>query len=222
MTALTSSPSRSDLLGDHLRDGRDEVTPGGRRASPLTRADIVDAALTHFADRGFHGTSLKDVAHSLHIRPPSLYHHIESKASLLAEIVLTTLDHVADDFETAVADTEDPIDKIRRAVAAYARRHATHPRETRVVNQESRHLEPGDYAVARLARQDHEHRFRSIISHGVATGAFDVDCPRLASFAIREMCVSIARWFRPDGELTPSDVADLYSRQAVALLRVPR
>jgi hypothetical protein len=52
---------------------------------------------------------------------------------------------------------------------------------------------------------------RGIISDGVGTGDFRVDSPALASFAILEMCLSIARWFRDDGTRTAEQVADEYT-----------
>ncbi len=54
----------------------------------------------------------------------------------------------------------------------------------------------------RERERDHERAVRAIICDGVGTGDFHVDSPALASFAILEMCLSIARWFRADGALT--------------------
>ncbi|WP_027932180.1 hypothetical protein [Amycolatopsis thermoflava] len=53
-------------------------------------------------------------------------------------------------------------------------------------------------------RREHEHAFFAIIARDVIVGVFSTESPALASFAIREMCVSIARWFRDDGRLTRS------------------
>jgi len=52
-------------------------------------------------------------------------------------------------------------------------------------------------------------------------GAFHVESPALASFAILEMCVSIARWFRDGGELSPDAVADEYSGFALQIAGCP-
>ncbi len=184
----------------------------------VTKSDLREVALTLFAERGYHGTSLKEIAQELGIRTPSLYNHMESKGSLLREIVLQTLHHVVGDFERVLAETSDPADRLRAATAVYAYRHATHRREALVVNQEAIHLEEPDWTVAQQTRRQHEHGFRQLIVDGQTAGVFSVESPKVASFAIREMCVSVARWFRSDGPLSAADVADQYSAFALGIV----
>ncbi|MFV9452204.1 TetR/AcrR family transcriptional regulator [Rhodococcus sp. NM-2] len=193
-----------------------------RSAPPrsVTKADVLEAALTLFAERGYHGTSLKEVAEELGIRTPSLYNHMESKNALLRQIVLQTLHQVVDDFEYVLAQTSDPTQRLRAATAVYAYRHATHRREALVVNHEAVHLEDPDWTGAHDIRRQHEHGFRQLIADGCAAGVFTVDSPKVASFAIREMCVSIARWFRADGPLSAVDVAEQYSAFALSIVGV--
>lgn len=192
--------------------GRPAPTPS------VTKSDLREAALTLFAERGYHGTSLKEIAQELGIQTPSLYNHMESKGSLLREIVLETLHHVVRDFECALAETSDPAERLRAATAVYAYRHATHRREALVVNQEAIHLEDPDWTVAQQTRRQHENGFRQLIIDGQRAGIFTVDSPKVASFAIREMCVSVARWFRNDGQLSATDVANQYSAFALGIV----
>lgn len=192
-----------------------------RRSSdipPVTKSDVRNAALTLFAERGFHGTSLKEIAEELGIRTPSLYNHIDSKGSLLSEIVLSTLDGVVGDFDRVLAEHEGPVGRLRAATAVYALRHATHRREALVVNQDTVHLEEPDKSVAQRIRRQHEHGFRQLIVDGMSEGVFSVESAKVASFAIREMCVSVARWFREDGELAAIEVARQYSDYALNIV----
>jgi AcrR family transcriptional regulator len=184
----------------------------------ITKADVRDAALTLFAERGFHGTSLKQIAEELGIRTPSLYNHIDSKGALLSEIVLSTLDAVVRDFDRVLAEHEGPVDRLRAATAVYALRHATHRREALVVNQDSVHLDDPDRTLAQRIRRQHEHGFRQLIVDGLADGVFAVESAKIASFGIREMCVSVARWFREDGPLAAHDVARQYSEYALRIV----
>jgi AcrR family transcriptional regulator len=191
--------------------------PAGRGA--VTGASVRDAALTLFAERGYHGTAMSTVAAALVIRTPSLYNHIRGKQDLLESIVVETLDAVLADHTAAVAGRVDPVDRLREATRVYALRHATHRREALVVNRDTASLPEPALSAARDRRRAHETAFRSIISEGAEQGVFAVGDARLASFAILEMSVSIARWFREDGPLTAEQVADEHAEFALRIVR---
>jgi len=191
------------------------------RAPPrdrVTESLVREAALTLFAQRGYHGTALRDIASAVGIRTPSLYNHIESKQELLRGILLSTTEQVWADFEAAVGGVTDPRERLRRAVVTYALRHANHRREALIVNRDVASLsEPGRSEVMALRRR-HERAVREIIIEGVGAGVFRVADPFLASFGILEMCVSVARWFDPDGPLSAEQIAAEHAEVALRLV----
>ena len=188
----------------------------------LTAETVLDAALTAFAERGYHGTALSEIAAALDVRTPSLYNHMRSKHDLLLTIVDRTVQGVLDDFHAAVDGRTDPLERLHHAVLVYARRHATRRREALVVNRETTNHDEPHRTRMQDARRAHEHALRAIIADGVRAGRFDVDSPALASFAIREMCVSIARWYSDDGPLTAEQVAREYTEFALTIVGVGR
>ncbi|MEV0067004.1 TetR/AcrR family transcriptional regulator [Amycolatopsis sp. NPDC050768] len=179
---------------------------------------MLDTALTLFAERGYHGTALSQIADVLRIRTPSLYNHMRSKEDLLRAIVDCTTAAVLDDFERVTGEDGDWPTQLARATRVYAFRHATHRREALVVNRDTDCLGEPHRTRFQDRRRRHEHAFRRIIAGGVDAGVFHVGSPALASFAIREMCVSIARWFRDDGPMPADAVADEYSRFALQIV----
>lgn len=191
-----------------------------RTRPTLTAETVLDAALTRFAAHGYHGTALSEIAAALDVRTPSLYNHMRSKHDLLLTIVERTVLGVLDDFHAAVAGRSDPLERLHHAVFVYARRHATRRREALVVNRDTSSLDEPFRSRMQDARRAHEHALRGIITDGVAERRFDVDSPALASFAIREMCVSIARWFRDDGPLAVDQVAREYTEFALTIVGV--
>jgi AcrR family transcriptional regulator len=196
-----------------------QADPAGARPG-VTADAVLDAALTLFAQRGYHGTAVSQIAASLGIRTPSLYNHMGSKQELLEAIVGRTLADVLDDFRAAVGDLADPAERLRRAIRVYALRHATHRREAIVVNRDITNLPEPTRTRMRERRRDHERAVRAIISDGAGAGCFRLDSPALASFAILEMCVSIARWFRDGGARTAGQVADEYADFALRIVGV--
>jgi Tetracyclin repressor-like, C-terminal domain len=111
----------------------------------------------------------------------------------------------------------DPVERLRRTVRVYALRHATHRREALVANRDTASLPEPARTRVRQKERDHERAVPAIICDGVGTDDFHVDSPALASFAILEMCLSIARWFRDDGARTAEQVADEYADFALRI-----
>ncbi|HWD02166.1 MAG TPA: TetR/AcrR family transcriptional regulator [Amycolatopsis sp.] len=183
----------------------------------VSPAAVREAALTLFAERGYHGTALSQIAAALNIRTPSLYNHMRAKQDLLRDIVADTTEQVWADYEQAVAGVDDVADRLRHATRVYALRHATHRREALIVNRDIASLEePARGRVLELRRR-HAQAIKDLIEEGVKTGRFHEESSTLAAFGILEMCVSIARWFSEDGPLSADEVADKYSQYALRI-----
>jgi AcrR family transcriptional regulator len=197
--------------------------PATPTASPSGRAridDVRDVALTLFAERGYHGTAMSQIAAMLDVRVPTLYSHITSKQSLLAEIFLDTTDAVWADYERAIAGVDQLPERLRRAIEAYALRHATHRREALVVRRDLSALLEPNLSLVRATRRRHEHAVRQLIGDGIDAGVFAVRSAAMASFAMLEMSVSIASWFREEGPLSAEAIARQYGEFALAIAGV--
>ncbi|HYZ55367.1 MAG TPA: TetR/AcrR family transcriptional regulator [Streptosporangiaceae bacterium] len=185
--------------------------------APVSPAAVRDVALTLFAERGYHGTALSQIASALGIRTPSLYNHMRAKQDLLRDIVAETTEQVWADYVEAVDGVDDVVERLRRATKVYALRHATHRREALIVNRDLACLEePARSQVLELRRR-HARAIKGLIEEGVEAGRFAEQASTLAAFGILEMCVSIARWFREDGPLSAETVAEKYGDFALRI-----
>lgn len=199
-----------------MRTGAPQRGPDARQT--VNAAAVREAALTLFAERGYRGTALSEIAAALGIRTPSLYNHIRAKQDLLRDIISETTEQVWADYEAAVADVADVAERLRRAARTYALRHATHRREALIVNRDLNSLEEPTRSAVLDLRRRHERAVRGLIREGIESGVFSVNAPSLASFGILEMCVSIARWFREDGPYPAEAVAREYSEYALRIV----
>lgn len=179
---------------------------------------VRDVALTLFAERGYHGTALSQIAKSLQIQTPSLYNHMSSKQDLLGAILQDTTDRVLSEYEDAIEAVDDVAERLEVATYVYALRHATHPREAVIVNRDVTALEEPARSAVYANRRKHADSVRGLIQEGIDSGEFAVDNATVAAFAILEMCVSIARWFDPGGLIPAEGVARQHAQFALRIV----
>jgi AcrR family transcriptional regulator len=207
---------RSAAIGAALLAGRDLW---GDRASGTWHA-IVMSALRSFAEQGFHGTSLKDIASGTGLSTAALYVHFRSKEELLFEISrrghYTALAIVRD-----AAALPDPAEAIRVFAYAFSRWHAQEQMTARVAQYDNGALEPEHAAEIGGLRHETEQVVRSLIVRGTAEGAFAVDDARGVSAAILSLAIDVARWYTPDGPYTPDAIGRLYCQLAERLVGHP-
>jgi AcrR family transcriptional regulator len=202
-----------------LGDGRAHI-PSTPERSEFAAADrriaIVTAALELFAVQGFRNTTMDKLGDRVGIRGPSIYRHFSSKQQLLSEIMFATMDGLITGFDTVVATTNDIAEQLRRAVEVHVRYHARHRFEAFVGTREIGSLnEPARSAV--ITRRDtYEKGFREIIQRGSDEGRFEVPSARLASYAILDMGMGVAVWFREDGPLSEEEVVRHYGEMALS------
>jgi AcrR family transcriptional regulator len=182
-------------------------------------AEVVRAAaLTLFAECGYRVTTMADIGAAVGIRGPSLYRYLSAKHDVLAEIMTATMTSLLASQDAAYASTADPVLRLHRMVEAHVRFHAAHREEAFVGNRELGSLEePARTRVLKLRRR-YEGRLRAAIAEGVEAGVFRVRSTRLASYAILDMGMGVAAWFRADGPHSADEIAYVYADQAMAML----
>jgi AcrR family transcriptional regulator len=97
-----------------------EVKSRREMYSEATRAALLDEATTLFAERGYAGTSLEDVASASQVSRGAVYHHFASKQALF-EAVLALQEARATEAIAAAATAPDPWDAAILALGAYLR-----------------------------------------------------------------------------------------------------
>ncbi len=176
------------------------------------------AAVKLFATKGFHGTGIRDLAQEAELSSASLYHYMGTKEDLLAEIMRTALNRLLGAAREAIADSADPVRRMRSLVAVHVLAHAVGPAETRVVDNEVDVLTPTARGPVVALRDDYERLWATAIEDGVAAGVFHTAHPAVTRLALLEMCSGVARWYSPQGALSLEELAGHYAELAIRAL----
>jgi len=175
------------------------------------RQQIDDVASALFRDRGYAATSVRDIAHALHIQGPSLYAHVASKEDVLWSIVTRAADRFnAEVGPIAASEAPAPV-KLREMIRAHVDVVTSAQRDAAVFLHEWRFLSD-DRRTQMAARRDaYEALFRHAIAEGVAAGTFESVDPRLTAMAILSALNGIATWYSPEGPLSPAQIANQHA-----------
>ncbi len=173
------------------------------------RSQLTRAAARLFAEKGYHGTSVGDLAEALGVRKGSLYAHIASKADLLWEVA----SEGAAAFHAALDEVpeEGPVvERIRAALRAHLRVVAEQLDVATVFVREWRYLE-GERREAFVAeRRRYEERFRALFregrEHGVLRPALDDGPAALLALSAANWAYT---WLRPD--VDTDELADRFT-----------
>jgi AcrR family transcriptional regulator len=180
-------------------------------ASLTSYERILLAALTCFVEKGYHGTTVREIAARSDVSVPGLYHHFASKHAILERLIDRVMDDLYEETQDArKAAGSDPLARFDAVVCAHVRFHCERIEESFIGNSELRSL--SSPARRRMSRKRHRQQglFDEIIVDGAACGLFDLQLPLESSRALASMCTSVATWFRRDGSRSANEVVNHY------------
>jgi AcrR family transcriptional regulator len=167
-----------------------------------TRDEVVAAAGRLFAERGYHGTSMRDLGAELGLLGSSLYSHVDGKQQLLVEVVGRGAAVFQDAAERALAVEGPPAQRLRALIAGHIDVVLDHRAEVRTYLNEASALDAGFRDSVIAARDRYEEAFRTVLKEGAADGSFrgDLDIPLSAIF-ILSVLNAVDRWYRDEGRV---------------------
>lgn len=179
-------------------------------ARPGRREEVLEAAVSLFSHKGYHATTVRDIAVGAGMQSGSLYAHIASKEDLLFEIVMQAADRFMEAI-TPIADGGEPAAvKLRQAMAAHIRVVAASPEAATVFLHEWRALTPERRAQVAERRAAYEEQLARIIRAGVESGQFRPIDESFLRLLVLSVVNWVYQWYQPGGSLGPDEVADRF------------
>lgn len=179
---------------------RDEV-------AALKRERTLDAAVDLFYDKGYENTTLDEVADRLGMTKPFVYANFGSKALLLAEICQRGVQAPAQALEAALARARSPREGLEIFARDYVNAILGRQKHIAIYVREEKNLDAADARRLGVMRREFFGKMAQLLEKGVASGDFDILDANLAALAIGGAVTWATFWYRPEGRLAPSEIA---------------
>lgn len=210
--SATAAPERARAPAPPVAEAAGE--PAGEVETRLRRA-----ALACFVAKGFHGTSMRDVAREAGCSVSHAYYYYPSKGAILFRLMRDITAEL--DARLAAAEDRagpDPARRLAALVRAHVLLHTGRQDESFIGNSELRSLDADRLAEVMVLRDRVAARFLAAVAAGVAAGDFACPTPRETARAIVTMTTAVATWYRADGPQSPETVAGQYADMALRLV----
>jgi len=174
--------------------------PGREEQRNQKRLAILHAAAKMFVERGYHETSLADIAASLNVTKPTLYYYVSSKEEMLAQIAAAALGETERLFREACDRGRDALDALRLFMRDYVRsmngdfgRCLLAARHMRLSPETHDRLTEGFRRIDTFARE--------LLERGRRDGSMRSNDVRMTTFVLYGALNWVPHWFRDDGPL---------------------
>jgi len=172
--------------------------PRLRAGTQRRRSELIRVACRVFAEKGFDGASLQDIADEFGVLKGSLFHYIQTKEELLQEIIEGVYQDAAREVWVIAQEEDEAVNRLRRVIVAYAVFISRNLDEVTVWMHDFNALPDARRKALRELEDRDRHRLEELIAEAQREGGIraDVD-PRLAALALLGSVNWLHRWFQP-------------------------
>lgn len=192
------------------------------------RQRIIDVALEAFAARGFEATTTVEIADTLQMTGPALYHYFGTKEELLYACMDFVLEQLHVDLSAAAAGAGTVSERMIRVVRAQLKVELGSGGAASLVNAHlygpqylTQVMQPERSEALRQRQRALVKVFHDLISEGVSSGEFVVADTRIATFNVLAVVQYSSVWYRPRRGQRLADLVDSQVSAALQLLGIP-
>ena len=179
-----------------------------RPASSARRDAMLALAAELFAEKGFRATTVRDIADAAGVLSGSLYHHFDSKESIVDRLLSEFLNDLLTQYREVVEAGGPPRVMLERFIEVAFAALPRHRAAIVVFQQDGAYLAGFErFEYVDTIATEIERLWLDVIEQGVSAGELITENPKLAYHFIRDAVWVSVRWYRPDGEWSPADLA---------------
>jgi len=173
------------------------------------RGDVIRVAARLFAAKGYHATTLDQIAEEIGITKPALYYYITNKEDILRTIINRILEPMQEAVNAGRSEL-NPREKMRAIIQILVRSSAESKETTLLAFEQANILPMRSRNALRRHQKEVERITEQTLKDGMEQGCFVVSDIKMATFAILAASNWVYRWYQPEGGFTTKEIADHY------------
>ncbi len=175
----------------------------------VKRDAVIRTAARAFNERGYHNTSLDDVARELGVTKPTVYYYVANKEQLLFECFLAGLESIRAAFRKVEESGLPARERLNAVVRDYAQAIASEFGWC-MVRAEDQYLSAQMGRHIKTLKSEIDRGIRGLIQQGIDDGSIGPCDPKITAFAMAGALNWIAHWYRENQPMTAAQVADAF------------
>lgn len=206
---MTGRKATRTLVYDQLNGDRMSDNPDLQENS--RKQEIIRTASTLFSGKGYHNTTMDEIAQIVDMRKPSLYYYFASKEDMLWYILEGAVSRLLEDARNAVSGNSlGPMAKLEALLKVHVG-HVQSSREAIIVFLNERSALTDARGARYLAwRRDYDQMYLDVIQDGQRKRVFRQADARLLSYGILGMYNWMVQWFDPNGAMTVEEIHNVF------------
>jgi AcrR family transcriptional regulator len=195
-------------VNSELRDAELNPPPV-TKAAIERRALILERAAQLFDESGYHNTTMIDIANSVGMRKPSLYHYYSNKDEILSSIHASFIDGLIEHQEARLEEGLSGPELVSDLLLEICTLIRTKRGHVRTFFEHHRELSGEDKVLTEQKRRRHRHLVQKSLESAIAKGELVNVDPEVATHAVLGMATWAYHWYGPEDPREPEECAQI-------------
>lgn len=172
------------------------------------KTEILNEALNLFASKGYHATTLDEIAEKVGVTQAALYYYFKSKAEIVELVIQSIIKRMEDAINVSESDLSSK-EKLREFITYHIQYAAEHRNDSKILFEQIDTLPMKTREFVRRKEKADDEALQNILKQGVEGGNFALEDIKIVSYGILGICNWVYRWYKPEGRLTIEEITNI-------------
>ncbi|WP_042463157.1 TetR/AcrR family transcriptional regulator [Neobacillus dielmonensis] len=182
------------------------------------KQEILRSAAAVLAEKGYHGTTMEEIAAQLLMTKGSMYYYFKNKDDILYHCHQMIMELSLEKIEEVVNSDDNPIEKLESAIKAHILLSISEKSMFMIMDRPYQKFTDEQLKEVLDARRNYAHYFDKIIKEGMEKQVFENVDPKMVRMIILGAINYIQQWYNQNGPNTDEEIADSYATNLLKMV----